>query len=138
MSSDVGITAAYDAIAEALRAQETASAKGMDWPGVAGPIRKISEEICELEAAIAAQDVRAVHEEIGDLLFSAINVCRFVAVSPGDALRDATARFVSRVAAVESLLLARGRTMASCSLDELDAAWEEIKVRGRQTLAEGC
>jgi ATP diphosphatase len=120
----------------ALHAQQAAAAKGMDWPGVEGPIRKIFEEIRELEASIARQDAQEIHEETGDILFSVINVCRFLSVSPNHALRDATQRFEARVAAVENLLQSRGRTMDSCSLEELDAAWDEIKVRARQALVQ--
>ena len=86
---------------------------------------KLSEELSELKEAMAQGT--NVHEELGDLLFAAVNVSRFVEADPEEALNAATEKFISRFAKVEALASAQGKDMKEMSLSELDALWEQVK-----------
>ena len=88
---------------------------------------ELSEEIEELKSAIAQQDDKASAEELGDVLFSAVNVSRFIGVDAEQALGDACDKFISRFSQVEQLAGERGVDMKSSTLEELDALWDEAK-----------
>ncbi len=103
----------------AHRLQERAAAVGFDWPDVAGPLEKLEEEVLE------ALDRPA--EEIGDVLFAAINVARKAGVHPTAALRRATDKFVRRFERVEAMAAERGIDVATAGLEALDALWDEVK-----------
>jgi MazG family protein len=103
----------------AFRLQERAAAVGFDWPDVEGPLGKLEEEVRETR----------VHprEEIGDVLFAAVNVARKAGVHPTIALKQATAKFVRRFQGIERLADERGVEVASAGLEKLDAMWDEVK-----------
>jgi MazG family protein len=103
----------------ACRFQERAAAVGFDWPDVAGPLDKLEEEVREARANPA--------EEIGDVLFAAVNVARKAGVHPSAALRRATEKFAERFRTVERLAAERGLDVATAGLDRLDALWNEAK-----------
>ncbi|NLF84768.1 MAG: nucleoside triphosphate pyrophosphohydrolase [Lentisphaerae bacterium] len=126
-SALAGVPAALPALLRAQRVQAKASRVGFDWPDSAGPRQKIAEELAELEAAVAAQDQRAVADEMGDLLFSVVNLCRFLKVDAETALRDCTARFSARFQAIERRIQAEGRDLRACTPEELDRHWEAVK-----------
>lgn len=123
-------TATLEAVAHSLPAlwraekvQKKAKKAGFDWPDVSGAVDKLSEELAELQAA--AQGDGDVTEELGDLLFSVVNVARFLKVDCEDALTAATDKFIRRFALVEQK--AGGRDMKEMSLGELDALWDAAK-----------
>ena len=105
--------------------QGKAAKLGFDWPEVSGALDKLSEELAELRAAVAAGT--NVEEELGDLLFSAVNVARFVKADPEEALTAATDKFIARFRLVEEAAARQGRAMAEMNLAELDKLWEEAK-----------
>lgn len=113
------------ALWRAEKVQKKAKKAGFDWDDAQGAVDKLSEELAELKDAIA-QDSN-VEEELGDLLFAAVNVSRFVHADPEEALNAATEKFISRFAKVEALALAQGRDMKEMSLSELDKLWEQAK-----------
>lgn len=113
------------ALWRAEKVQKKAKKAGFDWDDAQGAVDKLSEELAELKDAIA-QDSN-VEEELGDLLFAAVNVSRFVHADPEEALNAATEKFISRFAKVEALALAQGRGMKDMSLSELDKLWEQAK-----------
>ena len=113
------------ALWRAEKVQKKAKKAGFDWPDASGAVDKLSEELAELKEAIA-QDSN-VEEELGDLLFAAVNVSRFVHADPEEVLNAATEKFISRFAKVEALATAQGRDMKDMSLDELDKLWEQAK-----------
>jgi len=115
------------ALKEALEVQRRASSCGFDWQDVEGVVRKLTEEADELRAALVAGDDAQVHAEVGDLLFTIVNIARFVRLDPEDALRKATERFRQRVRRVEEMLRAGGETPASVRPEELDRLWEQAK-----------
>lgn len=123
---------ALDAVARSLPAlwraeklQNKAKKAGFDWPTIDGAIDKVSEELAELKEAIAAQS--NMQEELGDLLFSSVNVARFLSCDPEESLQAACDKFAARFRLVESMAIQSGQHMESLSLGELDALWEQAK-----------
>lgn len=114
------------ALWRAEKVQKKARKAGFDWDGVEGAVDKLSEELEELKEAIAQGS--NIQEELGDLLFAAVNVSRFVEADPEETLNGATEKFISRFAKMEALALAQGKDMAQMSLSELDKLWEAAKL----------
>jgi MazG family protein len=121
------------ALARAQKIGAKAGKVGFDWPGWEGSFAKVEEEVREVAEAVQSRDARAMHHEIGDLLFAVMNVARKVGVDAENALVDATTRFQRRFEVVEDLLAERGRTPQTSSLDEMDALWDEAKRREPQS-----
>ncbi len=113
------------ALWRAEKVQKKAKKAGFDWPDVSGALDKLSEELEELRTAVA--EGSNIEEELGDLLFSAVNVSRFVKVDTEEALTRATDKFIDRFRRVEGQAEAEGRSMEEMSLAELDALWERAK-----------
>ena len=125
-------TDALEAVARSLPAlwraekvQKKAKKAGFDWPDVSGALDKLSEELEELKTAVA--EGTNVEEELGDLLFSAVNVSRFVKVDTEEALNGATDKFIGRFRKVEEEAARQGRALEGMSLAELDKLWEHAK-----------
>jgi len=107
-----------------------AAAVGFDWPDLGGVLDKIDEERREVDAALASGRRDDVEAEIGDLLFSVVNLCRHTGVDPGAALRRTNAEFERRFRAIEDGLRADGSSFASERLDALERRWQAAKRRG--------
>lgn len=126
-----GVPAALPEWQRALKLQKRGAAVGYDWPEAAAVIDKLHEEIDEVREALARpaspQRQDALEDEIGDLLFVAINLARKARVDPGAALRRANAKYVRRFRAMEALARAQGRDFAALPLAEQDALWAEAK-----------
>lgn len=123
---------AVDAVARSLPAlwraekvQKKAAKVGFDWPDVSGAMDKLSEEVYELKDAIEGRG--SVFEELGDLLFAAVNAARFLGVDPEDALHAASDKFAARFRRVEETVAAEGGRMEDTPLDRLDDIWNRIK-----------
>jgi len=124
------------ALLHARKVQRRAAAVGYDWPDLAGPLAKVHEELAELEDAFATvgapppetEPDEATFAEVGDLLFTIVNVARRLNVDPELALRSTTARFVSRVERAEQLAAQAGETWTELGLDEQDAYYEQAKA----------
>ena len=116
----------------AHRLQERAAAVGFDWPDALGPAAKIREELSEVEAELARPTVdrRALEHEIGDLLFSVVNLARKVGMIAGPALERANQRFRDRFGAIERLAAERRVDLHSAGLEALDELWDEAKREG--------
>src|SRR5438093_9520105 len=110
----------------AYRLQERAAGIGFDWPDAKGPLGKVKEETAELERETGRQEIE---EEVGDLLFAAVNLARKLGVEPGQALERANAKFQTRFEAVEKLAEERGLEMGRATLEQLDTLWDEVKKR---------
>lgn len=115
------------ALMRADKIQQKAKKAGFDWPDVTGALKKVREETTELEDAVEKQDAANIQEELGDVLFSVVNVSRFLSLDAEEALTAATDKFMNRFAAVERLACDRGISMKEASLEELDALWDEAK-----------
>ena len=118
---------ALPALPRAAKLQRRAAAVGFDWPEVSGVIAKLHEEIAELEQARAGADAVAIADELGDLLFSCVNLARHLGVDAESALRQANAKFEARFRALEQEVRRRGLAWEDCSEGVLDAIWEAVK-----------
>jgi len=115
-----------------MRAQKLgrrAARVGFDWPDEVGPLSKLREEVAELEAAVAARDKDEVERELGDVLFSVVNIARHFEVDAEHALTGTIGRFMERFGYITQELERRGQTTETASLDEMDALWDEAKSR---------
>ena len=118
-----------------MRAQKTqhkAAKAGFDWRDISGALQKIYEEADEVKAALAENDRDKISDELGDLLFAAVNVCRFADVDAEEALCFATDKFTSRFRLVEQACQAQGKAISDFTDDELDAFWEQAKKELRK------
>lgn len=117
----------------AERLQERAAGVGFDWPDSAGPAAKVREELAEVEVelSVGERSQERLDHEIGDLLFSVVNLARKVGVHPGPALGRANERFRQRFGIVERLAMERGIDIHTAGLPVLDGLWEEAKTEGR-------
>jgi ATP diphosphatase len=111
----------------AQQLQKKAAKVGFDWPDASGPLDKIGEETTELREAMQSGDPEAVALELGDLLFSVVNVARHLSLDAESALRAAAGKFRERFEQVESLARERGIDIQRAGLAELDALWDEVK-----------
>ena len=118
---------AFPALFRAQKVQKRAAKAGFDWDEAEGAVSKLHEELKELEDARKVGNSEEIFEEFGDLLFSAVNVARFLKIDAEDALQFATEKFIKRFSKVEDLAIKRGINMKEASLEELDALWDEIK-----------
>ena len=119
---------ALPALTRAVKVQKKAAGAGFDWDDVSGALDKVREEIEELcQARKDRGDLSHIAEELGDVLFSVVNVARFLKVDPEEALRGTTDKFIRRFGYIEDSCLACGRELSELSLDEMDKLWEEAK-----------
>ena len=118
------------AVMEAFQLSIKASRVGFDWPDAGAALGKLDEEAAELREAIGAgAGQQAVSEEVGDLLFVAVNVARLSGVDPESALKAANRKFRRRFGHVESRLAEGGRKPADSTLEEMERLWDEAKRR---------
>ena len=115
------------ALMRAAKIQNRARRVGFDWSDIAGALEALDSESAELHEAIASQNASAVKEKLGDLLFSAVNVSRFLHIDAEQALTASTDKFIRRFARVEELAKSREIDLAAASLEEMDALWDEAK-----------
>ena len=126
-----GVPRALPALLRAHRVSEKAAATGFDWPDVTGVRAKLSEELAELDEAVASGDEEAIGEELGDVFFTLVNLGRHLPVGGETALRQATSKFEARFRRVEALCRERGISPHDASSEELEAMWEEAKGEAR-------
>jgi tetrapyrrole methylase family protein / MazG family protein len=128
-----GVSKGLPAILEAYQMTTKASRVGFDWPDPSGAQAKLDEEVAELREAEARRpaDTKAVQEEIGDLLFAAVNVARLLGIDPESALKGSNRKFRRRFRHIEDRLRENGRTPADSNLEEMDALWNEAKAAER-------
>ena len=124
-----GIPGSLAALMRAQKVQQKAAKVGFDWDAAAPVIAKIREELAELEAAIAAGDADGLEDEMGDVLFSVVNLARKLKIDAEVALHRATNKFIARFHAVEALARERSLALEKMTLAELDVLWDEIKAR---------
>ncbi len=122
-----GVPKHQPALNRAFRVQEKAAGVGFDWPDVAPVWDKIREEVNELEVEVSANDPRRIEDELGDLLFSIVNLARKLKVNPEDALRGTVDKFTERFNFIEDTLLNQGRKLHESTLEEMDSLWDEAK-----------
>ena len=136
-----GLPVDLPALHRAHRLQDRAAGVGFDWPDVDGPAQKVDEELGEVREQLKKNPVTkgpggvpvlderhlALEEELGDLLFACVNMCRKAGVHASLALERANAKFVRRFQAMEAMAAARGESLAGLGLEKLDQLWEKAK-----------
>jgi MazG family protein len=124
-----GVAQALPALMRSTKLQKRAADVGFDWPDIQGPIEKIREELEEVQAEISSADSHArLEAEIGDLLFSCVNLARHAKVDAESALRRANQTFETRYRAMESMLRAKDRKMQDLELDDMEELWQQAKM----------
>ncbi len=118
---------ALPALIRAQNVQKKAARVGFDWPDDADVIDKFREELAELSIEVDSGDRKRLEHEVGDLLFTAVNLSRHLGVEAEIALEDATQRFIQRFQHMEKAVAPSGRKLEDCSLAEMDKLWEKAK-----------
>ncbi len=124
-----GVAKALPALKRAQKLQKRAARVGFDWPDIEPVLTKIEEEIQELRDAMQQNDSSAIFEEAGDVLFSCVNLTRSLGIDAEESLRACNQKFVRRFGYIESSLNQADRLFQNCTLDELEALWQEAKIK---------
>lgn len=119
-----GVPRNLPALMEAEKISSKAAGLGFEWPDIGGVVEKLKEESAELARARAGENQEQIAHEVGDLLFTLVNLARFLKVDPEQALRKTNARFRKRFAYIESQA---GETLASTPLERMEELWQEAK-----------
>jgi tetrapyrrole methylase family protein / MazG family protein len=125
-----GIPSKLPALHQAYQMTAKASRVGFDWSRIEDVLSKMQEEANELQEAQSLQNSTKVAEEVGDLLFVAVNVARFMGVDPETALRRSNEKFSRRFRYIETAVKRQGRELRNSTLSEMDALWDEAKKAG--------
>lgn len=123
----VSVSKALPSLMRATKIQQKASKVGFDWDNANEALDKVVEETDELKDAINSGDCNLQSEELGDLLFSVVNVSRFLNIDSEKALYDACDKFTDRFKHLEELAEKRGIDIKTASIDELNSLWDEVK-----------
>ena len=124
-----GLPRALPALQRSVELQKLAATVGFDWPETSGVLLKLKEEIDELEEAIGKQNKQEIESELGDVLFTAVNIARRMNVDPELALRGASTRFENRFVWIETELKKNGKVVSDKNLDELNQLWNQAKLQ---------
>ena len=115
------------ALMRAQKVQSKAAKVGFDWDNQDGAFLKLNEEINELKIALSHNNQAEIEDEFGDVLFSCVNISRFIGVDSEEALKASTDKFIDRFKIVERLAQENGIDMKNSSIDKLDALWDKAK-----------
>ncbi len=118
------------ALKRAQKITATAAGYGFDWQNTSDVLEKLQEELNEFNAALNNNDQNNIEEELGDLLFTVVNLSRFVKVDSETALFKTTNKFLQRFAYITDQLANHGKTLEQTTLAEMDELWEETKTKG--------
>ncbi len=121
------VSPALPALMRAQKVGQRAARAGMDFPSAEAALVRLEEEIAELRAAVASGDADSVSDELGDLLFSAVNVSRLLKNDAEEALTRGVGKFIDRFERTENLIRMQGTDMKTLSIDKLDAYWDQAK-----------
>lgn len=120
------------ALMKADKVQRKVARVGFDWKHVNDVVAKVEEEVRELKGALASGDQKQFEEEMGDLLFAAVNLARYENLQAEELLDRCVRKFIRRFQMVERAVHKQGRQLEQCSLEELDALWESAKHRRKK------
>ncbi len=123
-----GVPKTLPALQRAQRLQSRAAMVGFDWNKTEDVMKKVEEEFAELKNAIHNQSQREIEEEIGDLLFALVNLCRFLSVNGEDALRKSINKFIQRFNYIEIKAKEMGKSLSDMTAEEMDKLWESKKL----------
>lgn len=128
-----GVPKSLPALTRAFRIQEKMAGVGFDWDDAVGAYRKLCEEVEEFGDAIATEKEEDIEEELGDILFSAVNTARLMGFGAEEALRKTTAKVIKRFTLMEHLIENDRKELTSLSLEEMDSFWERVKKNEKKT-----
>ena len=117
------------ALKRAQKITAAAARHGFDWENTDDVLKKLQEELAELDAARKKGDVRTIEEEMGDILFTLVNLSRFLSIDAENALTGTIDKFLRRFAYISQQLLANGKSIDSATLAEMDILWDEAKEK---------
>ncbi|ADU73339.1 tetrapyrrole methylase family protein/MazG family protein [Acetivibrio thermocellus AD2] len=117
------------ALMRSYKVQQKASQVGFDWKDIDSVFEKVYEEINELRDVYKSKDVERINDELGDVLFSIVNLSRFLKVQPELALMGSVNKFIERFEFIEKEAAKSGRTLSEMSLDEMDELWNKAKTK---------
>lgn len=126
-----GVPSAMPALMRCEKLGKRAARVGFEWPDVTGALDKLDEEVAELkeETGQGPADTARIFDEVGDVLFSVVNVARHLDIDPEAALRHANAKFERRFHAIEESFAGEGSDIATASLDQMEKRWQAAKAR---------
>ncbi|MDH5772844.1 MAG: nucleoside triphosphate pyrophosphohydrolase [Rhodospirillaceae bacterium] len=127
-----GVTRALPALLRAIKLQKRAARVGFDWPDAEPVFQKFDEELAEIRHEIAVGDQKALENEVGDLLFTCVNLARKLGVDAETSLRHANQRFEARFRGIEQMLWDENRDITETPLDELEQLWQRVKANMAQ------
>ncbi|MFL3044506.1 MAG: nucleoside triphosphate pyrophosphohydrolase [Candidatus Neomarinimicrobiota bacterium] len=122
-----GVPVTLPGLVRAQRLQEKAAYVGFDWEKIESVWEKVYEELQEIKLAQQGDNKDLLEEEIGDAIFTLVNLARFLGIPAEDALRKTNNKFINRFKMIEKELKKRGKTLEESSLDEMDEIWNEVK-----------
>lgn len=121
------VPSALPALARAYKLQKRVAQVGFDWPEIGPVFEKLSEEIEELQEAIGSRDEQRMTDEMGDLLFTCINLSRHLGINPEQALRSTNCKFEKRFRVVEAAVRGEDKNLGEMGVDELEQEWQRAK-----------
>ncbi|HXI10122.1 MAG TPA: nucleoside triphosphate pyrophosphohydrolase [Thermodesulfobacteriota bacterium] len=124
-----GVPEVLPALLRAHKISQKAARAGFDWKSVADVMEKLEEEVGEFRKAVADRDAASIEEELGDMLFTMVNVGRFLEVNPEDALRKTVGKFITRFRHIERSLNEKGADLSTTTMEEMERLWQEAKTR---------
>lgn len=123
-----GIPKHLPALSKAHLVQKRVAKVGFEWDEISGVVDKLEEELAEVKEAMAQGDEASIREEIGDLLFSTVNLSRYLNHDAEDVMNESVHKFMRRFQALEKILHMEGREIDGCSIEELEAFWQAVKA----------
>jgi MazG family protein len=127
-----GIAGNLPPLRRAEKVQERAASVGFDWDNVSDIVKKLREEVDELESALQSGERDHIHNEVGDLFFSVVNISRYLKLDADRALNRSTSKFIHRFQSMEQLIHKDGRKLPEMTLEEMDAYWERVKAEDQE------
>lgn len=126
-----GIPRHLPALSKAHLVQKRVAKVGFEWDEISGVVAKLEEELAEVKEAMAQKNAAAIREELGDLLFSTVNLSRYLGHESEEVLNENITKFMRRFQSLEHCLHQEMREIGTCSLDELEAVWQAVKKEER-------
>ena len=121
------VPAHFPPLLKALKIQKKAAKENFEWHKIDNVVSKLDEEIGEFKKALSNQDHKNIEEEIGDILFTIVNISRFLKIDPSTALSKTNTKFVNRFKFIEKDLKSKGLEMKETDLDKLEELWQKSK-----------
>lgn len=132
-----GVAEALPALLRAHKISQKAAKTGFDWKDACHALEKVDEEIREFKEAVQSKGAKAMEEELGDILFTIVNVARFFEVNPENALRKTIGKFIERFHYIERTLEENGKAFPGVTLGEMEALWKEAKKERTRRMRKG-